>query len=351
MLLYFFIVLLVYFLTLIIKISGSTKKWTFLDVIILLILIIFSGMRFNVGTDYGLYYYIYNTYISKTFSLSNYYSTNQEFGYYLLSWITKNISSSPYGIFWTCAIITYIPIYSRIKKESKNFTFSMLLFFLLGIYTGPFNIVRQWIAIAINFYALQYIDKNTKKFILLNIVGTLFHSTCIFVMIIQLLAKKIKPTFRFFAFTIILGIMFIIFFNKIYFMSTLFSKLNPRYVDYLKPRSAGIGLKLLTSLRAILILYFLLFTEKTKYQYEKSLLIISLFFMLIGFVNVYVARVELYFSICLVILLPNVLYQMKLKERWMHQYFFTLLFLIIFTLSLIYYSDLIPYRTYFTGVI
>ena len=122
------------FLTLIIKISGSTKKWTFLDVIILLILIIFSGMRFNVGTDYGLYYYIYNTYISKTFSLSNYYSTNQEFGYYLLSWITKNISSSPYGIFWTCAIITYIPIYSRIKKESKNFTFQCYFFPFRDLY-------------------------------------------------------------------------------------------------------------------------------------------------------------------------------------------------------------------------
>lgn len=349
--LYFFIILLVYFLALIIKIKGLARKWTFLDIIILLILIFFSGLRFNVGTDYGLYYYIYNTYISKTFSLNDYYSTNQEFGYYLLSWITKNVSNSPYGIFWASSIITYIPIYSTIKRESQNFTFSILLFFLLGIYTGPFNIIRQWIAIAINFYSLKYIDENRKKFILLNIVGTLFHSTCIFIMIIQLLAKNIKPTFSFFAFTVILGIMFIIFFEKTYFMSILFSKLNPRYGNYFVPRYAGIGLKLLTLLRALLILYFLLFTKKTEYQYEKNLLIISLFFMLIGFVNVYVARVELYFSICLVILLPNVLYQMKLKERWLHQYFFTLLFLIIFTMSLIYYSDLIPYRTYLTEVI
>lgn len=346
MILYYIIVLLVVLLALIIKYNGSTKKWTFLDILILLILIIFAGSRYYVGTDYGTYYYLYNTYISKTFSLKDFYSTNQEFGFYLLSWITKNISSSPYGIFWTSAIVTYIPIYSRIKKESINFVYTLLMFFLLGIYTGPFNGMRQGIAIAINFYSLQYIEKNRKKFILLNIFGTLFHFTCIIAMLIQLLAKKIKPTFSFLVFTILLGVIGIIMFDKLAFISGLFVKFNPRYISYFKPRFAGPGLKLLTLLRLFIIVYFLLFSKKSEFQYEKTLLIISLFFMMLGFVNVFIARFERYFSICLILVLPNTLSQMKLQDRWLYQYFFTILFFIIFTLSLIYYSDLIPYRSY-----
>jgi hypothetical protein len=344
--LYFFIVLIVYSIALIIKTKSLTKKWTFLDIFILLVLIIFSGIRFNVGTDYGLYYYIYNIYISKVFSLNDYYSTKQEFGYYLLSWITKNISSSRYGIFWTSAIITYIPIYSRIKKESKNFTFSILLFFLLGFYTGSFNIIRQWIAIAINFYAIQYIEENRKKFVMLNIIGSLFHSTCIIAMLIQLVAKKIKPTFKLFAFTIVLGIISTIIFERMSFIFNMLGNLNPRYINYFEPRPAGIGLKLLFVLRIIVILYVLLFTKKTEYQYDKTLLIVSSLFMMIGFTNVFIARIEHYFSIVLVLLLPNILTQMELKERWLYQYCFTVVFLVVFILSLIYYSDLIPYKTY-----
>ncbi|OEF99787.1 hypothetical protein BHF71_01015 [Vulcanibacillus modesticaldus] len=344
--LYFFIVLIVYSIALIIKTKSLTKKWTVLDIFILLVLIIFSGIRFNVGTDYGMYYHIYNTYISKVFSLKDYYSTKQEFGYYLLSWITKNISSSSYGIFWTSAIITYIPIYSRIKKESKNFTFSILLFILLGFYTGAFNIIRQWIAIAINFYANQYIEENRKKFVLLNIIGSFFHSTSIIAMLIQLVVKKIKPTFKFFVFIIVLGIISTIIFERMSFIFSMLDNLNPRYINYFESRPAGKGLKLLFVLRIIIILFVLILTKKTEYQYDKTLLIVSSFFMIIGFTNVFIARIEYYFSIVLVLLLPNILTQMEKKERLLYQYCFTVVFLVVFILSLMYYSDLIPYKTH-----
>ncbi|WP_035018976.1 EpsG family protein [Anoxybacillus flavithermus] len=168
MLIYLLVVLIVCFIALIMKKKNLERKWTFFDAFILLFLVVFSGIRFNVGSDYESYYYIYNNIISSTFSLDAYNATTQEFGFYLLSYITKKISDSPYGIFWVSAVITYVPIYIRMKKDSKDFAFSILLFFLLGLYTIPFNTIRQWIAIAINFYSLRYIDTNKRNFIILN---------------------------------------------------------------------------------------------------------------------------------------------------------------------------------------
>ncbi|BDG30601.1 EpsG family protein [Parageobacillus thermoglucosidasius] len=346
MLVYFLVILITYLTALMIKFKNLTKKWTFLDIFILLILIIFSGIRFNVGTDYEIYYFIYNNIVSSNFSLDDYNATTQEFGYYVLSWITKRISDSPYGIFWASAFLTYIPIYVRIKKDSKDFAFSILLFFLLGLYTGPFNTIRQWIAIAINFYSLQYINTDKKKFLLFNIIGSLFHSTCIIAMIIQLIAKKVKPTFTMLIGILIFGIVFVMLFGRMSFLFEILSNINPRYTVYFEPQPGGTGSILLFVLRVIIVLYLLFFTKYNEYQYEKTLLMISLFFMMLGFYNVFVQRMEAYFGIVLVLLLPNILCRMKSIERWMYKYYFTIVFLVVFIFSLIFYANLIPYKTY-----
>lgn len=349
MLIYFLVLLIVYCTALIIEYKNSSRKWRILDIFILIVLIFFSGTRFNVGTDYVPYHYIYNNFISMEFSLSDFYLTSQEFGYYLFSLLTKKISSSHYAIFVTTAIITYIPIYSKIKKDSNKFSFSILLFFLLGVFTDPFNIIRQWIAISINFYSNQYINTNRKRFILLNIIASSFHISSILVMFIQLILIKIKPTFKLLAFTVISGVLITKFFTKLNFIFSFLEKINPRYMVYLDTNHCGNGLKLLILLRIMIIIYVLLVTKKTEYQYHKTLLIVSLFFMIIGIVNIPVARLTRYFDVFLIILLPNVVHTMGSKKRRLHQYSLTIIFLIVFILSLIFYGDLIPYKSYLIG--
>ncbi|WP_213819033.1 EpsG family protein [Garciella nitratireducens] len=346
MLIYFCVLLIVYCLALIIQFKKLSKKWTILDIFILLIIIIFSSIRYKVGTDYELYFYTYNYRVSNIFNLNDFYTTSQEFGYYLISWITKKISSSPYAIFWTSAIITYIPIYSRLKKETSNFSLAILLFFLLGFYATSFNIIRQSIAIAINFYANQYINTERKKFILLNIVGASFHLSCIIVMIIQLIINRIKPTKKFFLFTVVLAILSVIWIEKFALIFNFIENINPRYLTYFNIHPAGIGLKLLTLLRFIITIYVFLVTNKNEYHYYKVSLIVSLLFMIMGWYNVFLGRIEIYFSITLLLLLPEILRKIEIKERILHQYCLNVVFLIVFILSLIYFGDLVPYKTY-----
>ncbi|ELK20664.1 hypothetical protein AF6_2567 [Anoxybacillus flavithermus TNO-09.006] len=167
-------------------------------------------------------------------------------------------------------------------------------------------------------------------------------------MLVQLVLKKIRPTFGMFVFVLISSISCVMLLGRIPFVFIeILSSINPRYIDYITHHPGGTGLILLFILRVLIILYLLLFTKYNEYQYEKNLLMISLFFMIIGFYNVFIERIGAYFSTVLVLLLPNVLYQMKLnKERWLHKYCFTVIFLLVFMFSLIFYADLIPYKTY-----
>jgi hypothetical protein len=346
MLIYFLVILIVYCMSFVIEYKNPSNKWRALDLFVLLILIIFAGVRLDVGTDYRTYYNIYNNIVSNQFSITDFYATRQEFGYYLLSLLTKKISCSPYGIFITTAIITYIPIYSLLKKKSKNFPFSILLFFLLGVYTAPFNMIRQGIAISINFFASQYITNNRKKFILLNIIAASFHIVTLPVMFIQLVITKIKPTFKLVVGTLLLSAFTAVFYTKLTVIFSFLEKIDPRYIAYLGTNYCGTGLKLLIILRVMVILYVLLISKKTEYQYYKTSLIVSLLFMIIGMVNIPVARVASFFDIYLIILLPNILKTMARRERWLNQYCLIATFLIVFIFSLIFYGDLIPYKSY-----
>lgn len=346
MMIYILIILLIGFIVAGIKYSGYEKKWTLFDVSVILILIIFASIRFNVGTDYQSYYYIYNYIVSSDFSVDAYHATHQEFGYYIVSWLTKKFFDSPYAIFWLSSILIYIPIYVRMKKDSEDLSYTLLLFLFLGFYTNSFNIMRQWIAIAINFYSLRYIHQNKTKFVFLNLLGTSFHYTCVIAMFVQLLAKRIRPTMMVLFLTCITGTIFAFLLIKMDILYAVLSTIDNRYIIYQEVRSPGIGYILLFILRLIIVLILLMISKSREYQYEKTLLIISLFFIILGFHNVYLGRMEAYFSITLVLCIPNILKQTTKRERLIYKYFFTMIFVSVFILSLIFYGNLIPYRTY-----
>jgi hypothetical protein len=350
MLIYFFLVLIIYFSLNVTREIGLVKKWNVMDIFVLSIMIAFAGFRYYVGTDYGGYLYIYNNVVSRVFSLSDYRSTNHEIGFYFLSWVTKNVSDSPYAIFWTSAIITYLPIYVRLKKDSNNFPFALLLYFLLGFYTFSFNGIRQSIAISISFYASRYMNINHKKFILINIIASLFHLSAFVAFIIQILVSNIKSLrkFLFISLFILLTFLFVWYKKPAFVMNFLYN-INPKYLYYFTPKPTNIGVKLQIFLRFLTIVYVFLFTDRNVYTFYKFLLIISLIFLFLGLYMVFLARFEMYFSIYLTLLLPEAIRNISSKEdKILHQYILFAVFFIVFILSLLYYNEVIPYKTYLT---
>lgn len=82
-----------------------------------------------------------------------------------------------------------LPIYLFAYKERKKFPFIYTIFiFLITMYAKSFNLMRQFIAIALIIYSTSFFRrKEYKKTILLYIMAILFHSSSIVCLIIYVI--------------------------------------------------------------------------------------------------------------------------------------------------------------------
>ena len=92
------------------------------------ILIVFSGIRYDVGTDYQSYTAIFNN----VKSLGRYYGI--EWGYYYLMELVEWFGGTQQLVFFIMAAVTIIFIYKYIDELSVNANLSWLLYLCIGPY-------------------------------------------------------------------------------------------------------------------------------------------------------------------------------------------------------------------------
>ena len=114
----------------------------------ILIPILVCGLRYNVGTDYISYQQWFSYYLSHKLSLKN-----DEIGFGVLIKVIQLVTLNPQFLFLIVAIIINILIMIFIRKHTEFFELGYFLFIALYFYYSSFNILRQWIAIAIFLYA------------------------------------------------------------------------------------------------------------------------------------------------------------------------------------------------------
>lgn len=152
----------------------------------LITLILFIGLRWNVGTDFMSYFDIFN--LSRT---SWYTSLPVEWGYLWLNRIfaINDFSFSFVTIIQAAWVMTFI--YLGLKNYSF-YPFSLLIF-LLDIncgYTSAVNIMRQAMAMAILFYAVKYIvERSFNKYLICVLVACCFHISAIIALPIYFLNR------------------------------------------------------------------------------------------------------------------------------------------------------------------
>ena len=146
-----------------------------------LYLIIFIGFRGFVSTDWVNYYPFYvNLQIWKDIDFDYLGSFGWEIGTPLLMFILKKIGFDYFGFCFISAFIDLIIIFRFINKYSKNFYLSLIVFILYNGLTNEFNLLRNSKAIDLFLLSIDYIDNKKWKYILLNLLGYLFHVTALF---------------------------------------------------------------------------------------------------------------------------------------------------------------------------
>lgn len=246
--------------------KGNLERRVFLSIAFLLVFIP-SAIRYNIGTDFLSYIYIYES--------LDLYKEKIEPGYYFLNLFLKIFNANPQWVIASSAFIfTSVTFLAYPKKHAwiLHFCFFSMLWYF------SFNGIRQALATAFCFYAIfQYLEKKYISFIVITLVGSLFHFSAIFTALVGLLAlipvnKTLKTHFIPIIFITLIGITFISMTIVMVYLEKILSFLGfTKYAAYFGSRhfiqrdfgsGAGVIAKLLFSIYVILNTKYLLRINK-----------------------------------------------------------------------------------------
>lgn len=298
----------------------QNKKWNIWAIIGLLIPILLASLRNeNVGTDTGMYLYIYNN--IKDWTITDFTTTkaaNVELFYYFTSIIGKQFTGFSTLLFIFQAL-NVIFLYST-SYRLKDYLSISLVFFLyyIFLYSYSLNIMRQITAVMYILWLSKYLaEGKCKYFIIGSILGVFIHSTAIlggfFVWVcykIYSVSTNKRP--RYFTFACV-GIVFLyIIFNKISSLLTLIDIGEyARYGNYLENESSYIGKTdlLIRFIFLILVIYVSskrLLSKKLTYSVI-VLLFLEIMLIVCGKYSPVIFRLSLYATAFDILVIPYLL--------------------------------------------
>ncbi len=181
----YIILLMVIIVLLFLRKSLDSKQKRVVSRIICLCLIVFSGFRFCVGTDFKGY----SDTFDKIISMGRYYEI--ELGYYWLVQFVHSIGGTAQLVFLIFSFATLYFIYKFIEYFSENVEISWLIFICIGPYfLSTFNGIRQWLVTAIFAYSLRFVKENKLiKYLIINAISCLFHYSAVILLPLYWLLK------------------------------------------------------------------------------------------------------------------------------------------------------------------
>lgn len=306
---YFLFFLLLIIITMIcIKIKGFDyiKKNDKYLILIFILLTLFLALKSeNVGVDADSYKKIF--YDIAKFPFSKVYLYDRyEIGYKYLCKIFSLIWNNYQFFLFGISFLEMAGFYCFIKKYSKNYVFSLLLFITFETYTLTFGILRQAIALSISLLAFNFLDKRKPiKFILLVLLASLFHKTAaIFLLAYPFLFIKVNKK-------VIVIFTFIVIFTLLFGNDIVNFIMNYIYRPSTSTFNSGYGYKMIVLLYSICIFIYIHFENLKKTDTSSNVLLLML---MLGNVIQCLAptykntgRLVIYFFPFIDVLIPNTL--------------------------------------------
>ncbi len=346
------------------KVEKKTTKYVLL-VFTMLPYILVAGFRYGVGTDF------FYRYVSDFNNIANGISvTNLEIGFKLLIYLCILFTKNSQLLFIIVSILITALVIGCITKNSKNIFISIIIFGLGGFFFQSLNLVRQFLAMSIIFFAYRYLLKEDKKlsYILAVLLASSLHITSLIMLLLLFFKKKIvfNPIVTFATSIIIL-----------LFGHTILQFIKPiiavtRFNVYLQGTFAVADHSLLYTLVNLCIYAFMivmyvvrkkkLAKENIKNEDIESILFIniqalSLLFMTMSSMHILFARIAYYFSIFQIISIPYFVENSEITIKYISKKMLKRLMyagIIICFLSLTFYTNILhndngvlPYKTIF----
>lgn len=185
-----FYILFYFIFVCIIIISQILKTNNFIfEKTIMLLLLLISAFRFDVGYDYATYFRTI-LYFKNNLSYMKIYEDFELFNQILIS--ISNSLYLPQFYFIVSSLLIILPIYIVLQRKSSNVALSLLLFYTFPLfYFNSMSIIRQFIAISILFYSFNEIcKKKILKQLLFAIIAGMFHKSAYLIFPILIIQDK-----------------------------------------------------------------------------------------------------------------------------------------------------------------
>lgn len=301
---YFLILGLVFY-----KVFNSKKNSPKISLfVITIVLILFAGLRNQVGTDWNAYY---NFYI--------YGAERLEIGYSFINNLFRSLSL-PYNFFLIVLnTISLIFIFLFLKRNSYIPLVGILLFYSDLFLYYNFSGIRQAIAISITCFSINFaIDKKFIKFLISVLFASSFHITAIVFLIVFFISKE-KLSLKvliIFSLSLMIGLVFL---NSMTEVITLYTAKDANFYLNLQEKSNTLQQDYIIGiLRRSLVLLMLLFFYKKVAQTPNFRYFFHLYILgIIIFIATYKmspdigTRLSSYFTIFELVLAGNLIFSLR----------------------------------------
>lgn len=313
------------------------KNSNFFYYVAISVSVFFSGLRSSVG-DTGYYMYTFDNLPN---NFQNIFS-QRDWGFVLYQYIIRLVFPHPQALLVITSLLTIFLIFITLKKYSPNIIFSAFLFFVGGTYISSMNGIRQYLVGAVLFYASSLIFQGEKtKFFFIVMVAATFHNSALIMLPIYYIVRQKAWTLRTYLLLIIVLVGFLGF-------NTFFNMLSPllvatqysNYVDNILTESdqgAHVARVLISFIPVFLsfICQKKLKTQLPNYNIYVNISLLN--FIVISFASYHwiFARLNIYFGLYNLILLPAILYHCFDKKNRILVYYLSICFYLIY-----FYFDL-----------
>lgn len=275
-----------------------------------LFLIIFVGLRDQVGGDWYSYLEYYDRF--EKLSLYEIIYLN-DIAYDFLNWVTNRFNGNIYIVNYICAIFFLIPLIIFCTKRDY-FLISILISFPYLITIVSMGYVRQAAAIGFFLLGLNFLESKSKFSLILYLfsltIAFLFHKSAI-ILFLFFIFFKIKISTK--IFLIFSSFIFILILSQYGFFGNVYI----RYIETQMQSQGGIIRTLMNLPPALGLLFFKKYFKEDKlYEIFLAISIISvLSLILVPFFSTLIDRISLYFIILQIYFWPKFIYLNKKELR------------------------------------
>lgn len=319
MIIYYFVFLIILVQSFIDILSKNKLLKVFIISLTAILMIAFSGLRWETGTDWDSYVRIFDNIDLHDLGESGY-----EFIYELLIRIIKYFTSDYTAVLLITAIIIISLTYLTLYTYSPYPTISILMLLSYSINSSGFG-YRQDLAIAICFFAYRFIhQRKLYKFLLCILIATFVHQSALIFMIAYWI-YTLKWSRNYFISLCILSLLCYLFSSQLdWIASHLSSTASYKIEEYTQSDanndSKNLIVGILNRLFILIIPLYVIYKKSSNNTVEimrlcNFLIIGLIIFSILGSINPVFTRFTRYFDIFHILVLPLSMFLLRLNNR------------------------------------